>query len=1507
MKRHVISVLLAAAVAATTHIILNAQSTVGNNVNVITGVSDQFIGDMFRQRQNEPVIGISSLNPNHMMAAYNDYRTVDFAADQGVGTTGPIQRTLFAKLFHLFRQPERDRDLLEEADAGQAWIGLSFSDNGGADWYTGLHPGNPFGTSAEDIASPLFGYEAASDPVIASIHNQFFLAGIAFTPNGGSSGFVSRFTDQNRSERGQNIHFDFTRKTLTVPDATQFVDKPSIAAGPNGHVYVAYVLFDPADPAKLASKIVFFRSVDFGNSWDAGTVVSQPLSRNQSPWVVVDPNNETTVYIGWRVFSNPQFPNLTNAIVGRKSTNGGVSFDPIVPYPVALLLKAFDSPQVKLNLTGSPATLPTPRSNAYPSAAIAGNGGIHVVMQEWVNPSTGFPLGPTAPTSNGVPRITMTSSYNGGVTWTLRKAIDLGVGSGTQFMPVIATVGEAGPVCNGGPRTRIVVMYYDARASGTNSYVVGGGTQFDVRIAEASSCNLDQAGRPIFGPSQQMSRYSINPATKQIVTTPGFGYKAVNRALEMFCGGFCSFTGDYIHLIPRVPYVNTGTAWKLTTANGVPQDKLPSPVLQGVWGDMRDAVFPTSPLPLFPPSDPKFVDGLAWSNYQPPGTGLLPGACQNPGARDQNVYTAEYSVGSLFAAAPVTFRPSNGPHAYPLYVENRAGVKRFFRLTIDPTATATFNVPGQGPDDKTADIGLGAYSTVTGSIVVGANTTTPVSIAIAQITAIGGTLVPNGAATAVTLNTSGDSTTQTETHQPVVQATPVVTKPFADAGIGLPATVSPTSPLPSPFTDNPFTDNPFTDNPFTDNKTVYDITDVSFAVTNDGNAAAAFAALSNVRSSLKTSGSYVFQVFINRIARNTKLNDCQPVETPRDVQISSIKTPFTDNPFTDNPFTDNPFTDNPFTDNAAPGENVSNSTFYLAPPIVPGESAALRKDTEQRLARRTPDGKGQIKLASLQAAAVAQPPFDTWRADRPADKVIYTLRAYQVRQAGDPLFVPLNPATDVGLTVKSETPNIIQNGAVFVFDPAGPKTSTGGAAVPVKVAFVRQPTSTTVGQAITPAVTVAIQDAFGTTLTTSTLPVTLALGNNPSNAMLSGTLTNNAVNGIATFSDLRLDQVGTAYTLVASSPSLAPATSAPFDVTRLVITTLALPDGTQGLPYSQAVFAQGGAPPYTWDVKPVPGDTTGQFTLPNGLTVSTDEDGTTGRISGTPTTVQVRSFRLRVTDSAGHTATQDLCIHIAAPETGTLTANPSTADVAAQTLAGAGVTISNVTYAGATAAIGTFSGGLNSIGLGSGIILSSGGVNSIKPPNSSPNFSTANAQPGDLDLDALIPNHNTVDRAALEFDFRVDDPNATVLKFDYVFASEEYNEFANTNFNDVFAFFISGPDLPKANFALIPGTTTPVSINTINIGNSNPTGDHTPHHPELFVNNDYPTGTFGTEADGFTKVLTIQAIVTPGATYHMKIAIADAGDANLNSWVLLKSHSLTVVCPIIPSCVTCGL
>ena len=336
-----------------------------------------------------------------------------------------------------------------------------------------------------------------------------------------------------------------------------------------------------------------------------------------------------------------------------------------------------------------------------------------------------------------------------------------GPGSGTQFMPVLTAVGEPGPSCGGssGPRSRVMVMYYDARASGIGTtrgsagYVAGGDKQFDVRLAQASACTRDAANRLIFASSQQLSRYTLSATPDHgIVKTAGYGYTAVNRAYSMFCGGSCAFTGDYVHLVPRVPYVQVDTQWMLTTAAGVDQTKLPAPAVVGVWADTRDAVLPTvGGLRSGLPAGSSAIDALPWDVYQPAGSGQAP--CVNAGARDQNVYTAEYTPGLLFAAAPATYRPSNIPRAYPLYVENRSGQQRFYRLTIDPLANASFDYASE---KKLADIGIGPYSSVTGEVIVAVGQTVPVSISIQEIDNEG-TLVPNGAQTTVTLLTGGEA------------------------------------------------------------------------------------------------------------------------------------------------------------------------------------------------------------------------------------------------------------------------------------------------------------------------------------------------------------------------------------------------------------------------------------------------------------------------------------------------------------------------------------------------------------------------------------------------------------------------------------------------------------------------------------------------------------------------------------------------------------------------------
>src|SRR5207247_4804827 len=103
-------------------------------------------------------------------------------------------------------------------------------------------------------------------------------------------------------------------------------------------------------------------------------------------------------------------------------------------------------------------------------------------------------------------------------------------------------------------------------------------------------------------------------------------------------------------------------------------------------------------------------------------------------------------------------------------------------------------------------------------------------------------------------------------------------------------------------------------------------------------------------------------------------------------------------------------------------------------------------------------------------------------------------------------------------------------------------------AAPAKVAFTVQPSTADVAQPITPAIQVAIQDAFANTVTSATNGVTLALATNPGSGTLAGTKTGNAVGGLATFSGLSIDKAGTGYAFAATSLTLTGATSAAFDI-----------------------------------------------------------------------------------------------------------------------------------------------------------------------------------------------------------------------------------------------------------------------------------------------------------------------------------------------------------------------
>lgn len=266
-----------------------------------------------------------------------------------------------------------------------------------------------------------------------------------------------------------------------------------------------------------------------------------------------------------------------------------------------------------------------------------------------------------------------------------------------------------------------------------------------------------------------------------------------------------------------------------------------------------------------------------------------------------------------------------------------------------------------------------------------------------------------------------------------------------------------------------------------------------------------------------------------------------------------------------------------------------------------------------------------------------------------------------------------------------------------------------------------------------------------------------------------------------------------------------------------------------------------------------------------------------------------------------------------------VTSGTSAQDLA-EMLVGQGVIMLNPTLNGTCPdfARGKFNynGNPSNIDLDSGIVLTSGrvvtagtdfGINAAYTDFANNSFPSGT---GDADLTTLI-NENapagssipTNDACVLEFDFI---PAGDSVKFQYVFASEEYNCPTcswnyNCSINDVFGFFISGPGISTpTNIALVPGTSNVmVGVSTVNDGAGNGSGNACDYN--TFGNGPYTqyyndnVGSTDFVYSGYTDVFTALASVIPCDTYHLKLAIADASDDAYDSGVFLKAGSLNSV------------
>lgn len=224
----------------------------------------------------------------------------------------------------------------------------------------------------------------------------------------------------------------------------------------------------------------------------------------------------------------------------------------------------------------------------------------------------------------------------------------------------------------------------------------------------------------------------------------------------------------------------------------------------------------------------------------------------------------------------------------------------------------------------------------------------------------------------------------------------------------------------------------------------------------------------------------------------------------------------------------------------------------------------------------------------------------------------------------------------------------------------------------------------------------------------------------------------------------------------------------------------------------------------------------------------------------------------------------------------------ATANQLIQSLVGNGLTVSNVNLNCPSGAYGTFTNGnTTNLGINSGIILTSGTAN---VGGSASNFAsvcngTSLNDPDLVSLDPLATN----DVCILEFDIV---PKCDSLQIRFVFGSEEYPVFVNS-INDLFGFFVTGPNPAGGNYTGLNIATLPVagnpyvSINNVNNGNSN-TGPCV--NCAYYVDN---TAGTSIQYDGMTTVLTSSLWMVPCQTYHFKIAIADASDCVYDSGVFV--------------------
>ena len=417
------------------------------------------VGDGYLQRQLEATIGASTLNPDHLLAFFNDYRAVDVVeGDVGLGEGDVNVTATTLKIARLLLPPTvvsglPTLQLMAPTNAAEAFIGGARSYDGGFTWSGFFLPGAPWDDSAVSQAAPIYGLEAATDPVLAcGPCGTFYLVGVSFTRSENSKIFVARYRDTNDLEGGDTIVYEGMTVIESGNNAEHgyFLDKPDIevdafresvfAKGKPGseqpvdpcahRVYVTYSTFNGlTKDGKVQTKMNFAVSEDGAQTFETSKI-SKRFNQNQASAIAIDPrpglpgesDGGGTIYVFWRHFFDP------NAIIATKSTDFGGSWTSPEVITDLTPLVPFDQPTIP---TTAPGITPPDevalndgfpelafRSNGFPAATVTahpnGDGLDATVFVAWQEQ-----LGVDGrPALGGQPGIVMMRSDDEGGSWT---------------------------------------------------------------------------------------------------------------------------------------------------------------------------------------------------------------------------------------------------------------------------------------------------------------------------------------------------------------------------------------------------------------------------------------------------------------------------------------------------------------------------------------------------------------------------------------------------------------------------------------------------------------------------------------------------------------------------------------------------------------------------------------------------------------------------------------------------------------------------------------------------------------------------------------------------------------------------------------------------------------------------------------------------------------------------------------------------------------------------------